>query len=175
LPLLPDDNATPKKVERSARLPDGRDRSVKRTAKYTAYLEQQNLERVLKAMHCTAEEWELKRNHYLAAPQDDDELRKATWKAEKERLLGPSVDVAIERQKTLKPTLWLVAFLLASSQDSNVKSIAALMGYKDERRVQQLIAELYAITDQHREWHRALVLWSASRTFPPIITFSKKH
>jgi hypothetical protein len=47
-----------------------------------------------------------------------------------------------------------------------VKSIAALMGYKDERRVQQLIAELYAITLTNTE--SGIARWFFG--LPPVLS-----
>jgi hypothetical protein len=140
LSLLPDDKGARKRLEREPRLPDGLEES--RSPERKAYLEQKELERLLKRMDCTADEWEMRRRHYLEAPLDDDELRSESWKIEKLKHSGLAVEVALERQKKLSPELWLVAFLFASGNGET--DIAPMSGLA-LRTVQQRLHDLRII------------------------------
>src|SRR5258708_30599811 len=103
LSLLPEDSEARNKIGRSARLPDGTEDS--RSPERKAYLEQKELERLLKRMGYTADEWELRRRHYLEKPLDDAELRSESWKIEKLKHSRLAVEVALERQKKPSPAL----------------------------------------------------------------------
>lgn len=139
LSLLPDDRAL-KKSARDSRLPDGQEET--RSDEGAADRERKALERFLKRMHYTADEWEMRRRHYLEEPLDDAELRSETWKIEKLRHSGLAVKVALKRQKELSPDLWMVAFLMADGNGE--RDIAPIMGL-GLRRVQMLIHELRTI------------------------------
>lgn len=141
LPL--DEDRARKKV---VRLPDGQEEA--RAKKRAADNERKNLEPFLKRMGLTAEEWELRRNHYLKEPRSDEELRSLTWKVEKKHVAGASVEVALKRQKTLSPDLWMVAFLMA---DGIERTVMPLIIQLKQRRVDMLIAELRSIV--RRELH----------------------
>lgn len=153
--LLPDDG-TRKKVVRSARLPDGQEEA--RAEARTADKERRNFERFLKRMHLTAEQWEMKRRHYLEQPIDDDELKSETWKAAKMRHSGLAVEVALERQKKLSPDLWMVAFLMA--QCNGEKDMVPILGI-GLRRVQMHIHELRIIVrrEVHADSDSAITRW----------------
>ncbi len=136
LPLLPDDGIRKKVVS----LLDGQEEA--RAKERYAAQESRNLERFLKRMGFTEEEWELRRNHYLKKPRTEKELRDLTWKVEKKRLAGAAVEVAVERQKKLSPDLWMVAFLMA---DGVERTVMPLITRLKQRRVDMLIAELRSV------------------------------
>ena len=127
-------------MERCPRLVDGQEDS--RSAKRKAYLEQKELERLLKRMGYTADEWEMRRRHYLEKPLTDAELKDEAWKVAKILNSGLAAEVALERHKKLSPALWLVAFLFA--QGNGEKDIAPMIGLR-LRRVQQLIHNIRII------------------------------
>jgi hypothetical protein len=157
LALLLDDEGLPKKVRRDARLPDGQEEE--RSAERLAFHERRALERFLKRMDCTAEEWKKRRRHYLEAPLDDEELRSSTWKAAKVRHCGrPSVERALQRQRTLSPDLWMIAFLMA--QGNKRDDLPPLIGLK-KRRVCMLIDELRSVVlrEIHTDTDSAVTRW----------------
>jgi hypothetical protein len=156
LSLLPDDNGTRKKAARSARLPDGPEES--QTVERAAFRERVALERFLKRMDYTANEWEKRRRHYLEEPLSDEELNSLTWKAAKLRHSGAAVEVALKRQKPLTPDLWMVAFLLA--QGNGRRDIPHIIDLK-QRRVDMLIAELRRIVydEIHTDTDGAVIRW----------------
>jgi hypothetical protein len=136
LPLLPDAGIRKKVVS----LPDGQEEV--RAKNRAAAQESRNLERFLKRMGYTEEEWELRRNHYLREPRSEEELRSLTWKVEKKRVAGAAVEVALERQKKLSPDLWMVGFLMA---DGVERTVMPLITHLKQRRVDMLIAELRSV------------------------------
>jgi len=156
LSLLPDDNGTRKKLVRSARLPDGRE--AERSAERVAADGRMALQRFLKRMGYTADEWEKRRRHYLEAPQSDEELNSNTWKAAKLRHSGAAVEVALKRQKTLRPDLWMIAFLMAQGNERD--DMPPLIGF-ERRRVYQLIEELRRIVlrEIHADTDSAVTRW----------------
>jgi hypothetical protein len=156
LSLLPDDSRGRKKATGGPRQPD--DHEEARSAEGQANREQKALERFLKRMDLTADEWEMRRRHYLEEPLSDEELRSETWKIEKSRHSGLAVEVALERQKKLSANLWMVAFLMA--QGNGEKDIAPIMGLK-LRRVQQHIADLRSIVlrEVHADSDSAVTRW----------------
>jgi hypothetical protein len=162
LSLFPDDCGTPKeddrprKKVRSPRLSHGPEAS--RSPERKAYLEQKELERLLKRMGYTADEWEMRRRHYLEKPLDDAELRSESWKIEKLKHSGLAVEVALERQKKLSPALWLVAFLFAHG--SGERDIAPMIGLH-LRRVQELIHNLRIIVrrEEHADNDSTVTRW----------------
>lgn len=163
LSLLPDDVGTEKRVKRGARLVDGREEE--RAADSAAYLERRNLERFLKRMGYTVDEWEKRRRHYLEKPQSDEELNSNTWKAAKLRHSGAAVEVALRRQKMLAPDLWMVAFFMV--QGYNRTNIPHLIHLK-QRRVDMLIAELRSIVNDefHTDTDAAIARWFFGHTIP---------
>lgn len=140
LSLLPDDIGKRKQETRGARLSQGPKERLSVT--YTVDQAGRNLEQFLKRMSFTAEEWELRRNHYLREPRSEEELRSLTWKVEKKLLAGAAIEVALERQKKLSPDLWMVAFLMA---DGVERTVMPLIIHLKQRRVDMLIAELRSI------------------------------
>lgn len=156
LSLLPDDDGTKAKARRSARLPDGREES--RAAERAAFHERKALERFLKRMEFTADEWEKRRRHYLEAPLSDEELNSLTWKAAKVRHSGAAVEVALKRQKTLSPDLWMIAFLMAQGNERD--DLPPLIGLR-RRRVFQLLEELRCIVRReiHADTDSAVTRW----------------
>lgn len=156
LSLLPDDEGIEKKVERGARLPDGQDDPG--AAKRAARREQEVLEGFLKRMGFTAEEWEKRRRHYLEAPLSDEELNSLTWKAAKVQHSGAAVEVALKRQKTLGPDLWMVAFLMAQGNERT--DIPEIIGLR-QRRVDMLICDLRRVVygEIHSDTDGAVVRW----------------
>jgi hypothetical protein len=110
-------------------------------------------------MDYTAEEWEKRRRHYLEAPLDDEELRSSTWKAAKVRHCGrPGVERALQRQKTLRPDLWMIAFLMAQGDER--EDMPPLVGL-NRRRVYMLIDELRSIVRReiHTDTDSAVTRW----------------
>jgi len=154
--LLPDDNGTRKKADRSARLPDGREES--QGAERAAFHERIALERFLKRMEYTANDWEKRRRHFLEAPLSDEELNSMTWKAAKWRHSGAAVEVALKRQKPLSPDLWMVAFLIAQGNERT--DIPHIIGLK-QRRVDMLICDLRSIVlaETRSDTDGAVIRW----------------
>lgn len=153
LSFLPDNSIRSK---RDPRLPDGHEE--KRWAESEADRERKALERFLKRMEWTAEYWEMRRRHFLEAPLNDEELRSTTWKVEKIRQCGVSVEKALERQKRLSADLWMVAFLMAQGDEE--RDIGPIIGLK-LRRVQERIAELREIVrkEVHADSDSAVTRW----------------
>jgi hypothetical protein len=90
-------------------------------------------------MRLTADEWEEIRKHWLEAPDDDtkrDWLLHTTAKNERYRA---APKLAIERQKRLHSSEWMVAFLLA--QDWSREGIADSLDL-DLDYVDKLIREI---------------------------------
>jgi hypothetical protein len=94
----------------------------------------------------------------LEAPQSDEELNSNTWKAAKLRHSGAAVEVALKRQKTLRPDLWMIAFLMAQGNERD--DMPPLIGF-ERRRVYQLIEELRRIVlrEIHADTDSAVTRW----------------
>ena len=135
LALLPDDEGLPKKLRRGGRLPDGPEES--RAVECTASPLHKASPQFLKRMGWSAQKWEEIRKHWLEGPDDDtkrDWLLYTTAKYERYRA---APKLAIERQKELHSTEWMVAFLLA--QGWNRKGIADALILSDVDYVDKII------------------------------------
>jgi len=109
-------------------------------------------------MGFTAGEWEKRRRHYSEAPLTDEELNSLTWKAAKLQHSGAAVEVALKRQKTLSPDLWMVAFLMAQGNERT--DIPEIIGLR-QRRVDMLIRDLRRVVylEIHSDTDGAVVRW----------------